>query len=196
MKIKELFKSLTLFEKCLWISSLIVVTAAFLLSPQKDYLTLSASLLGVTALIFIAKGYVIGQIMCVGFAVLYGIISFYFKYYGEMITYLCMSTPIAVLSVISWLRHPYRDSNEVEVNKKLTAKQITVMLTLTAVVTLIFYFILKALGTANLIFSTISVATSFLASYLTLMRSPFYGLAYASNDSVLIVLWVLASVND
>ena len=66
----------------------------------------------------------------------------------------------------------------------------------TFLVTLAFYFILKALNTANLIPSTISVATSFLAAYLTLKRSPYYAVGYAANDMVLIVLWLLAAMHD
>ena len=64
------------------------------------------------------------------------------------------------------------------------------------VITVAFYFILKFFDTPNLIFSTLSVATSFLASYLTYFRSPFYAVGYAANDIVLIVLWVLASMQD
>ena len=68
--------------------------------------------------------------------------------------------------------------------------------TITAAVTVVFYFILKYFNTANLIPSTFSVSTSFLAAYLTFRRSPYFALAYASNDIVLIILWVLASLND
>ena len=35
-----------------------------------------------------------------------------------------------------------------------------------------------------------------MAVYLTFRRSPYFALAYAMNDIVLIVLWVLASVLD
>lgn len=41
--------------------------------------------------------------------------------------------------------------------------------------------------------SIVSVTTSFLAVYLTFRRSAFFALAYAANDVVLIVLWVLAA---
>ncbi len=192
---KNPFKDLTKFEFVLWLSSVFVITLCFLLAPGKDYLTLIASLIGVTALIFVAKGYVIGQILCVIFALFYGVISFYFRYYGEMITYLCMSAPIAVISIISWAKNPYKDSAEVTVHR-MTKGQIAVMFLFAAVVTVAFYFILKALGTANLIVSTLSVTTSFLASWLTFMRSPYYALAYALNDIVLIVLWLLASIEN
>lgn len=82
------FQSFTKFEKSLWLISMLIVTASFLLAPDRDYLTLTASLIGVTALIFVAKGNVLGQLLTVVFAIFYGIISFYFQYYGEMITYL------------------------------------------------------------------------------------------------------------
>ena len=195
MNTKNPFRALSRMELGLWLTSLVVVSVSFLAVPEKDYLTLIASLIGVTALIFVAKGYVLGQILIVVFSLFYGVISFYFQYYGEMITYLGMSAPIAVCAVISWLRHPYRQTAEVQV-RRMTGKQWAWMLSMTALVTVLFYFVLKWLGTANLLFSTISVATSFLASYLTFMRSPFYGLAYGANDVVLIVLWILASVEE
>lgn len=195
MKITNPFKKMNTFELCLWIFSLGSVTLSFILSPQKDYLTLTASLIGVTALIFVAKGMVIGQILTVLFAVFYGIISFFFAYYGEMITYLLMSAPIAIVATVEWIKNPYKNSETVKV-RKLNAKDITIMLILTVTVTVIFYFILKALNTASLFVSTISVTTSFLACYLTCLRSPFYALAYACNDIVLIILWIIATVQN
>lgn len=189
------WKDLTTFERTLWITSVVMVTVSFFVFSEGEYLNLIASLIGVTALIFVAKGYVIGQVLTVVFAVFYGIISFYFRYYGEMITYLGMTSPIAILAVITWLRHPYEETAEVEVSR-MSRKQAAVMLVLAVLVTVVFYFILHALGNSNLLFSTLSVTTSFLASYLTMMRSPYYGLGYAANDLVLIVLWILASVVD
>ena len=189
------FRDLSRFELGLWICSMFVITLSFILPRDKDYLTLIASLIGVTALIFVAKGYVFGQVLTVIFAVFYGIISFYFAYYGEMITYLCMSAPAATAAVISWLRHPYDGQKEVEVGS-LTAKTVAVLLLLTAAVTVAFYFILGALGNANLLVSTISVTTSFLASALTFLRSPYYAVAYSFNDIVLIILWALAAAES
>ena len=70
------------------------------------------------------------------------------------------------------------------------------MWALTAAVTLLCYFILEFFHTANIIPSTLSVTTSFLAVYLTYRRNPWYAVAYACNDIILIVLWVLASLED
>ena len=79
---------------------------------------------------------------------------------------------------------------------KLSMVLVAVMLLLTLAATVLFYFILRALGNAALLVSTLSVTTSFLASYLTAMRSPYYALCYAMNDLVLIVLWVISALVD
>lgn len=183
-------------EIALWCLSVTLILVSFILFDREKYMTLIASLIGVTSLIFNAKGNPIGQALTVVFSVLYGIISFRFAYYGEMITYLGMTMPMAIVALVAWLRHPYRGRRaEVEINR-LRGGEIVFMLLLTAAVTFVFYFILRAFHTANLFPSTISVMTSFLAVYLTFRRSAFYAVAYAANDVVLIVLWAMAATLD
>ena len=193
------FKTLTKFERGLWLTSLAVTLLSYLLSylfsGNGDILNLIASLIGVTALIFVAKGHVLGQLLTVVFSVFYGIISVLFTYYGEMITYLFMTAPMAVVAAVEWIKNPYKDTQEVKVHK-VTKKQLAVMWLLAILVTILFYFILKALDTANLFFSTVSITTSFVASYLTFLRSPYYAIGYSANDVVLIILWALASVEN
>ena len=186
----------TLGERILWGTSVLLICASFLLFDRADYLTLAASLIGATSLIFSAKGNPAGQFLMVIFSILYGIISYSFSYYGEMITYLGMTAPMAVFALISWLRNPYEGNrSEVRVNR-LRLTEIVLMLLLTCAVTAAFRFILQYFGTANLLPSTLSVTTSFAAVYLTFRRSPFFALAYAANDVILIILWVLASLAD
>lgn len=194
MNIKDFFIRLTAFEWLLWLGSAAMITVSYLLAGEYDVLTLIASLIGVTALIFTAKGNVLGPVILIFFSLFYGYISFTQQYYGEIFTYVGMSAPVSAVSVITWLKNPY-SSSEVKTSK-VTAKTMTVLLIATVVVTVLFYFVLKVFGTASLIISTISVATSFLASMLTTLRSPFYAAAYALNDIVLIVLWIIASAGD
>lgn len=194
MNITRSIKNLSRFEWALWGFSFVGVCLSFLLSPEKDYLSLIGSLIGVTALIFVAKGDVFGQVLTVVFSVFYGIVSFQFRYYGEMITYLGMTTPIDIASIVTWLRNPYSDK-EVKVSI-MTPKKMFWLLLATIIVTVAFWFILGALNTANLFMSTVSVSTSFAASALMMFRSPYYAVAYAGNDIVLIVLWVMASIED
>lgn len=195
-KIKSLTEYFTKTEIVLWSSSIILILISFFTFDRENCLTLCASLIGVTSLIFNAKGNPFGQLLMVVFSLLYGIISYTFSYYGEMITYLGMTMPMAVFALISWLRNPFKGNKaEVEVNSIGKAENVF-MWVLTAAVTALFCFILKYFDTANLIPSTLSVTTSFVAVYLTFRRSPYFALAYAANDVVLIVLWIMASVSD
>ena len=183
-------------ELALWGSSVGLILLSFALFDRENWLTLAASLIGVTSLIFNAKGNPVGQALMVVFSLLYGVISWSFAYYGEMITYLGMTMPMAVVALVSWLRHPYKGNRaEVQVDRLAKGEWLPAGL-LTAAVTVLFFFILRAFHTANLHLSTLSVTTSFAAVYLTFRRNPWYAVAYAANDGVLIVLWLLAARED
>lgn len=180
----------------LWFSSVILIITSFCVFNRESYLTLCASLIGVTSLIFNAKGNPFGQFLMVVFSMLYGIISYTFSYFGEMITYLGMTMPMAVFALISWLKNPFNGNKaEVKVNS-ITTRETIFMWLITIIITAVFYFILKYFNTANIVPSTLSVTTSFLAVYLTFRRSPYFAVAYATNDIVLIILWILASFSD
>jgi len=195
-KLKSLFNYFTKGEIALWCISTVLIVLSFFIFDRENYLTLVASLIGITSLIFNAKGNPLGQFLIIIFSILYGIISFKFNYYGEMVTYLGMTAPMAVVALISWLRNPY-NGNKVQVKvHQMHKKEAVWAILLTAMVTAVFYFILEAFHTANLLPSTISVATSFLAAYLTFRRSPYFALAYAANYLVLIWLWILAAITD
>ena len=193
---KKITRYFTKGELLLWLCSVVPIVVSYRLFGGSGAMTLVASLIGVTAILFNAKGHPAGQVLMIAFSLLYGIISYTFAYYGEMITYLGMTMPMAVVSLIAWLRHPFQgDRTQVRVGTVGRAETV-LMLLLAAAVTAAFYFILAAFRTANLIPSTVSVTTSFLAVYLTFRRSPYFNLAYAANDAVLIVLWAMAAAAD
>ena len=193
---KKLIKYFTKAELIIWLLSIAMIIISFAISQNSGAIGLVASVIGVTALILCAKGNPVGQIFMIVFCCMYTYISYTFSYYGEMITYACMSLPMAVFSLFAWLRHSFKgNSAEVKVNR-VKRKEYIFMIILNIAVTVAFYFILKAFDTANLLVSTFSITTSFGAAYLTMRRSPYYALWYAANDIVLIVLWTLAAIKD
>ena len=117
---QKLYLKLNYFTKNelrLWAISVLLIVGSFFIFDKTNYLILIASLIGTTSLIFNAKGNPFGQLLMIVFSVLYGMISLSFKYYGEMITYLGMTGPMALFALISWLKNPYNgDKSEVKVN--------------------------------------------------------------------------------
>ncbi len=183
----------TKFEITLWLISSLIIILSFFMFGTGGYLTLIASLIGAASLILNAKGNFIGQILIIIFSILYGIISYSNAYYGEMITYLGMTAPIALASVISWLRNPYKKGKNIVRVNHLKKSEYLFLSVLAAIITTVFYFILAYFNTAALSLSTLSVLTSFTAAYLTMRRSEFFTLAYAANDIVLIIMWIIAA---
>jgi nicotinamide mononucleotide transporter PnuC len=195
MRIQSSLKSLTPFEIKLWAGSALVLITSFLLSGGNG-LTLLTALLGVSALTFLAKGQPLGQLLMVFFAITYALISYTYDYYGEMITYLGKALPVSLFVLVVWLRHPFQEEDpEIEISE-LTLKKILIIAILTPVVTYVFYLVLKAFDTPNLMVSTLSISTSLVAASFMFLRSPYYAIFFGLNDVVLIVLWGLATIDD
>ena len=194
--IRHFYEYFSKLELILWVTSVSAIVISFCIFDRSNFGTLIASLIGVTAIIFGAKGNPIAQVLMIIFSIIYGYISFHFAYYGEMITYLGMTMPMAIVALISWIRHPFAgNKSEVEVNK-INKKETIFMFIASLFVTVIFYFILKYFHTTNIIPSTLSITTSFIAVFLTFKRSPYFSIAYALNDIVLVILWVLATMEN
>lgn len=60
------------YEKLLWVVSVTGISICFFVTGNTDYITLVASLIGVSGLIFVAKGNAIGQGHCRKLRLFYG----------------------------------------------------------------------------------------------------------------------------
>lgn len=192
---KKAISSLGILDITVWCLSVTLVIVSYFLSAEPNILNTITSLVGVSALIFVAKGQVLGQILLAAFALLYGTVSVFQSYYGETAICLFLSLPLAAFAIITWYKNPYDESGEVKISR-VGVKEWMALIPLTLCVTVAFYFILSALGTASPVWSTVSVATSFLAAGLTVLRSPFFALGYVANDVILIILWTIAALGD
>lgn len=193
---KKILNYFTKFEICLWIFSISALILSYVIFSKSVDLAFFGTFVGINALIFNAKGNPIGPALMMIFCMIYGYISYTFSYYGEMITYLGMSWPMAIISLFSWLKNPYKGKKSQVTVNDITKKEMGFMLLGAIFVTFALYFVLKYFGTNNLEISTFSVLTSFSAAYFSMRRSPYFALAYAFNDVVLIAMWTLATLKD
>lgn len=186
---------LSVFDCILLIFSFAAPIIAFFAFKGTDYLNLVSSLVGVAMLFLVAKANVFGSVVSIAFSILYSIVSFRFRYYGEMILYLGLYIPIEVVTLVVWFKNRYNKTSQVKVE---TEKPIDFLwsLVLGSAVTFGAYFLLRHLGTENLMWSTVSVFTSMVACYFILRRTSFYAIFYAINDVILVILWTYAAVKD
>lgn len=170
--------------------SVLIITTVFIFSKDKNVISFIVSILGIISVMMCSKGLFYAPILDFVYYVLYIIMSFQQRYYGEIFVYVFIMIPLTISTLSVWVKNKNKENNTVKVNR-ISKKEWLFLFISCLVIPFIFYFILKLLNTSQLIISTLSIVTSIFASYLLLRRSSFYALGYILNDIVLIILWSL-----
>ena len=183
----KVLKDWTRFEKILLFGSIILVSLVAILF-KSDILTTFCSIVSIITALLLAKGKNLGQIFGITITILYSIVSFRNKFYGEVIIYIFMMLPMYIIGIVSWIRHQNKETNTVDVNK-ITGTEWCFVSILSIVAFIGIYFLLRYFNTSELIVSSVSVVASLFAIYLQIRRSRFSFYFYIINDIILIVLW-------
>lgn len=184
---KNLLKDWTLFEKILWFSSLFLVILVGIIFKSNIY-ALMYTLVDFTAILLLAKGKWLGQILGLISCFLYIYVSWKSKYYGEILVCIFLLFPMYIGGLISWLKHHNNKTDTVEVNK-IKLKEWIAIVILVIPIFLGIYKLLEVLNTDELFISSISIITSLIPMYLSFRRSKYYFYFYLINDIVVIILW-------
>ena len=188
-----MLKDWTKFEKILLFSSIILVSLVGIIF-KSEILTTTCSIVGIITALLLAKGKNLGQVFGLLIVVLYSIVSFKNKYYGEVIIYLCIMLPMYIIGIVSWMKHQNKETNTVEINNIKLKEWIIVSIT-SIILFIGIYFLLKAFNTNQLFISSLSVIDSLFAIYLGIRRSKYSFYFYVINDLILIALWGMPVVS-
>ena len=187
------FKKFTLFEKLLLVISIIVLLATGIIF-NSSIVTIICTVLFVLAIMLIAKGNYLGQIIGIVVTILYSYISYKNRYYGEIIINIGFVLPLYILGIISWIKHENKETKTVKINQ-IGFKEWLIALVLSIGVYFGIYYLLKSQNTNLLIVSTLSVVASLFGMYLNVRRSSYSFLLFIINDIILIFLWGIPSFN-
>ena len=187
VNIKKLFYNWTKFEILLLVISIISVGVTGILC-NSSILTQLCSITGILCAITQAKGKVISQFIGLVIVILYSILSFQNKFYGEVIIYMFIMLPLFISGIISWIKNLNKETNTV--NENTLHKKEWIILTIVSIILfVILYYLLKYFNTNQLLVSTLSLITSLFATYLVARRSKYGFLFYIGNDIILFILW-------
>ena len=184
-------KKFTLFEKLLLVISIIVLLATGIIF-NSSIVTIICTVLFVLAIMLIAKGNYLGQIIGIVVTILYSYISYKNRYYGEIIINIGIVLPLYILGIISWIKHENKETKTVKINQ-IGFKEWLIALVLSIGVYFGIYYLLKSQNTNLLIVSTLSVVASLFGMYLNVRRSSYSFLLFIINDIILIFLWGIPS---
>ena len=183
----KILKDWSKFEKTLLFGNIIVVSTIGIIF-KADLLTTACSIIGINTALLLAKGKNLGQLMGILITLLYSILSFKNKYYGEVLIYVFLMLPMFVVGTFSWIKHQNKKTNSVEINN-IKAKEWIIVSIIFIGVFIGIYYVLKAFNTNELIVSTASVLASLFAVYLQVRRSKYSFSFYIVNDIILFILW-------
>ena len=183
----KLFKDWTNFEKLLLFGSIIIVGIVGIIF-KSDLLTILCSIVGIVTALLLAKGKNLGQIFGLIITILYSIVSFKNKYYGEVLIYALLMFPMYIIGIVTWINHKNEKTNSVEINS-IKKKEWIIVSFIFVFIFVGIYYLLKAFNTSELIVSTISVLASLFAVYLQIRRSKYSFSFYIVNDIILMFLW-------
>lgn len=191
---KKVLKNWKIWELVFMVVAVLIATIPFLIFKEKNILSLICSIIGIISMIFISKGFVYAPILGVIYDALYIAVSWSQNYYGEVIIFAFIMIPMELFSVFTWLKNKNKQEQELVQTNKLHKKEVGILIILSIVITISFYFILRALNTKELFINTISLTANFIGVYLMFRRSKYYALSYFVDDLIAITLWIITIV--
>ncbi|MBQ5310515.1 MAG: nicotinamide mononucleotide transporter [Oscillospiraceae bacterium] len=157
-------------------------------------LSIIASLTGVTCVIFCGQGkmstYIFGTIN----VVLYAIVAWQAKYYGEVMLNLLYYFPTNILGWFVWKKNMDESTKEVE-KKRMTIGQDILVVVLSAAGIFAYSFVLKMLGGNLPLVDSMSTVLSITAQILMIKRFTEQWILWIVVDAVSVIMWAAAFMN-
>ena len=188
-----ILKGWNLFEKILLFGSILFISLTGLVF-HADLLATLCSILGVITVLLLAKGNNYVNVLGVLISILYSIVSYRNKYYGEILIYIFLMMPMYTIGIFTWLRHKNKDTDSVEINT-ISKREWILTLLVSCIIFVGIYNLLKAFNTNALYLSSISVLFNLYAIYLQVRRSRFSFCFYLVTDILLLALWIIPVIN-
>lgn len=156
---------------------------------HSSFLTLIHSVFCLLMVFTQAKGKLITQIFGIITFAIYIYLSYTQRLYGESIVYLFVLMPMYIYGIVHWLRNKDKQNNVVMVKRNLSKAEWFIMIISSSIISILIFFLLKALNTNQLIISFLSFLTMLPAVYLLARRSKWNQVAFLINDIFITILW-------
>ena len=182
-----MLKDWSKLEKILLFGSITTISLVSIIF-KSDLLHTICSILIIISTLLVAKGKNLGNIVGIIATIIYSIVSYINRFYGEVIICLVLIIPFYTAGIISWAKHKNEETNTVKIDK-ISKKEWLLILIVGIITFIAIYYLLKYFNTNELLVSTISVINSLFATYLQVRRSKYCFCFYILNDFTLLILW-------
>ena len=193
-KINSYFQDWTLFEK-VWLVVFTFINFYLFYAWGDTWLGLTASLTGMLCVVLTAKGKISNYYVGLINVILYAIIAYNQKYYGEVMLNVLYFVPMQFVGFFIWRKHKLGDHNDAVKVFFLSNKARFTWSIVTIIAVIAYGFVLKVLG-GNLPFiDSISTVLSVIAMILMAWRFMEQWVLWIVVDVVSILMWIVAFMN-
>ncbi len=175
----------------IWLVTACTMIAALSIYWHDSLMGIVSATTGVACVVCTGKGkpsaYIFGTVN----VVLYAIISFKAKYYGEVMLNALYYFPMEFYGFYVWNKHMNTETHEVE-KKRMTLEGRGKLLAVTAFGTVIYGFVLKALGGSLPFVDSLSTVASVVAMVISVKMYMEQWIIWIIVDIVTVIMWGVA----
>lgn len=189
---KNILKDWTLFEK-LWLLIFTAVNIYLFFAWNDKPLGLISSLTGMFCVVLVAKGKISNYYFGIVQNSTYAYISYGYKLYGEAMLNGLFYLPTQFIGLFMWSKNKTKQSIEGEdiKVKKLTSKGWIYVILCTVVGTILYAYLLYAIGGKSVGLDSVTTVLSVIAQILMLKRYAEQWLLWIIVNALSILLWVV-----
>lgn len=90
--------------------------------------------------LFLTKVNVVGIFVGIVQIVFYSIISYLNGFYGEMVNNLCVTLPLYIANLITWLKNLYSKNGQVKINSSISWKEVVAAICVVVILSVGMFF--------------------------------------------------------
>ena len=153
-----------------------------------NFIAFMCSFIALLTAFFISKGKAYGNIFGIFLVILYSLVSYDNRLFGEVIIYLFVMLPLYIYSTIQWYSNLRKENNTV-IAYDISELEWAFLSASEVLLFTIVYVLLQKLNTSQLLLSTFSFVSLIYTVYLGARRNKYSFLWYLINDIVLFLIW-------
>ena len=186
--VKKFFKDIKWYEYLfVGISLVVMITLSIVFHSHIFYIL--SSTFGVVGVLFLTKVNVVGIFVGIVQIVFYSIISYLNGFYGEMVNNLCVTLPLYIANLITWLKNLYSKNGQVKINSSISWKEVVAAICVVVILSVGMFFVLDYFNTTMVFVSTLSFTFNTLAIYFLARRSSLNFVFYIFSNIANFAMW-------
>ena len=172
----------------IWLTVATTVILGLSIYWRDTWISLLAAITGVWCVILTGKGKRSSFIFGLINVILYAIVAFQAKYYGEVMLNVIYYIPMSFVGWFAWKKHMSDDTGEV-VKERLNINKSIIVYALTAAAIFGYGLILKVLGGSLPYIDSMSTVISVVAQILSIKRLMEQWVLWIVVDAVTVIMW-------